>query len=70
MEKNVGGLDRTARFVVGIVLGIAGIVILAGYWTLGTTIGALALVVGLILLVTGATQTCPINQAAGIDTTK
>lgn len=70
MEKNVGGLDRTARFAIGIVLGIAGIVILAGYWALGTTIGAVALIVGLILLVTGATQTCPINQVVGIDTTK
>jgi hypothetical protein len=33
-------------------------------------IGGVALVVGVVLLVTGTTQKCPINEAAGIDTTE
>lgn len=70
MERNVGGLDRTARLVVGALLAIAGIAVLLGYLEAGTAIGAGAVVVAAILLATGVTQTCPINSAAGIDTTE
>lgn len=70
MEKNVGGNDRIARIVVGLVVGLAGIAALAGLWAVNIWIGVLALVVGAILLVTAATQRCPINEAAGIDTTE
>ncbi len=70
MNKNVGGLDRSARLVVGSILAIAGIVVAAGFWELGTVIGAGALVVGAVLLVTGATQKCPLNSVAGVDTTE
>lgn len=69
MDKNVGGLDRTARIVIGILLVIGAAAAFAGYTTWGATIAGAALVVGAILLVTGTTQKCPINQAAGIDTT-
>lgn len=70
MKRNVGGIDRTGRLAIGAILALAGIAALLGYWALGTVIGAAALVVGAILLVTGATQQCPINEAAGIDTTE
>lgn len=70
MKKNVGGLDRTGRIVIGAILALAGIVVLAGYWDIGALIGGVALLVGAILLVTGTTQKCPINQVAGIDTTE
>jgi hypothetical protein len=70
MDKNVGGIDRTGRIVVGIVIAIAGVAALTGYWTAGAVIGGLALGVGAVLLVTGTTQKCPINEAAGIDTTE
>jgi len=69
MQKNVGGIDRTGRLVVGAVAVLAGIAVLMGYWTVGIVTGVLALVVGVILLATGTTQKCPINDAAGIDTT-
>lgn len=69
MNENVGGIDRTGRIVVGIVAAVAGIAALAGYWAVGAVAGGIALVVGLVLLVTGTTQKCPINEAAGIDTT-
>ena len=70
MEKNVGGLDRTARLIIGVVVALAGGAALLGYWTVGTVVGAIALFIGAILLVTGTTQKCPINEAAGIDTTE
>jgi hypothetical protein len=70
MDKNVGGIDRTGRIVIGLVVAIAGVAALAGYWAVGAVVGGVALLVGAILLVTGTTQKCPINEAAGIDTTE
>ncbi|MEF8854131.1 MAG: DUF2892 domain-containing protein [Haloarculaceae archaeon] len=70
MEKNVGGIDRTGRIVIGVILAIAGIAAVGGFWDVGAVIGGVALVVGAILLVTGSTQKCPINDMAGIDTTE
>jgi len=70
MERNVGGLDRSSRLLVGIILAIAGIAALAGYWNVGAVVGVVALIVAAILLGTGAIQKCPINEAAGIDTTE
>lgn len=74
MEKNVGGLDRKVRLVVGPVLVAVGVAVAAGYLdlglagTVGLVVTALALVAGAIFVVTGATQKCPANQIAGIDT--
>lgn len=75
MEKNVGGYDRMARFVVGPVLLVVGLAGLGGLLTLaaGTTGVALAvgaLLVGAILTVTATVQTCPLNRALGINTYK
>jgi hypothetical protein len=36
---------------------------------LGLVAGVVVLLIGLVLLVTGATQTCPAYAGAGIDTT-
>ncbi len=70
MHKNVGGIDRKGRIVIGLVAAVAGIAAIAGYWAAGALIGGVALVISAILLVTGTTQKCPINEAAGIDTTE
>ncbi|MFB6146207.1 MAG: DUF2892 domain-containing protein [Halobacteriaceae archaeon] len=70
MERNVGGLDRNGRLVVGAVLAVAGLAAVSGFWAAGAAIGAVALVIGAVLLVTGTAQKCPINAAAGIDTTE
>lgn len=70
MDKNVGGIDRTGRIIIGVIVAVAGIAALAGYWAVGTVVAGVALVVGAILLVTGTTQKCPVNEAAGIDTTE
>jgi hypothetical protein len=69
MNRNVGGIDRTARIVIGMLAAVAGIAAITGYLAVGAVIGGVALIVGAILLVTGTTQKCPINEAAGIDTT-
>lgn len=67
-ERNVGGLDRTGRLVAGALLVLAAIVVYMGYLGLGPAVAVVAPVVGAVLLVTGATQRCPINQAAGSNT--
>jgi hypothetical protein len=68
MNKNVGGFDRTARLVVGPLLLFAGIAAFVGALPLGTVGGAVALVVGAVLTVTGAVQRCPLHTLLGIDT--
>lgn len=74
MEKNVGGLDKKARVVLGPVLVAIGVAVAAGYPDVGlagTTelaVTVLGLVAGAIFVVTGATETCPANKIAGIDT--
>ena len=70
MEKNVGGLDRTARIVVGALLVVAGVAGLAELWAVGLVVGIIAVLVGVVLFLTGTTQKCPINEATGIDTRK
>ncbi|WP_255197347.1 YgaP family membrane protein [Halorarius litoreus] len=73
MEKNVGGYDRIARLVVGPILaivgtaGLFGVVTLAA-GTLGVAIAAIALLVGLVFVVTGLTQRCPLNSLLGFNT--
>jgi hypothetical protein len=69
MEKNVGTLDRNVRIALGVLLAVAGAVAAAGYVQLGLVAGVVVLLIGLVLLVTGATQTCPAYAGAGIDTT-
>ncbi|ELZ28661.1 hypothetical protein C474_14234 [Halogeometricum pallidum JCM 14848] len=74
MEKNVGGLDRTARLIGGPILVAIGVALLAGYLdiglagTVGLAVTALILVAGAIFVITGTTRKCPANQVAGINT--
>jgi hypothetical protein len=75
MEKNVGGYDRIARFVVGPLLILVGAASSAGLFTLGAgTLGAAAAVVvmfvGAVLTVTAVTQRCPLNSMLGFDTAR
>lgn len=69
MEKNVGATDRYVRIVIGIVLGAVGIAVFAGpLASLGTVLGALSLLLGVVLLGTGFTQRCLLYQPFGINT--
>jgi len=67
IEKNVGGLDRTVRFVVGSllsVLGVAGLLVPV----VGTTLAVMALGGGAALLFNAVTQRCLLNRLLGVDT--
>jgi hypothetical protein len=73
MEKNVGGYDQLARFVVGPALIVVGgaalgglITLVAG--TLGLVLAGIAVFVGTVLTLTAMTQTCPLNAVVGLNT--
>lgn len=74
MKKNVGGMDRTARLVVGPLLVLAGIAGYAGMLALAVGPFPQALtsvavfLVGAILLITGLVQRCPLSRILGLDT--
>jgi hypothetical protein len=65
MDKNVGGLDRYARLIVGVLLLAAAAMNLVTGLAMWAAAG-----VGLILLATGLSQFCPINKALGRNTCK
>jgi hypothetical protein len=66
MKENVGRADRAMRLVLGPALAGAGLGLLgAGR---GNAAGVAALVAGVLVLESGITRTCPLNQLAGIDT--
>lgn len=60
--RNVGSVDKTIRLVVGVLLA-AWALLGAG---LGSTIGLIALVVGVVLIVTGLVNFCPAFKILGI----
>ena len=70
MEKNVGGVDRRLRFLVG------GLLVLAGVGALATgastpalrTGGVMALAGGGSLLANALTRRCLVNRLLGLDT--
>lgn len=68
MDKNVGSLDRLARLVLGGLLILAGLAGYLGTLELGLTIAGLALVIGAVLLATGATQRCPLWAVLRVNT--
>lgn len=75
MERNVGQTDRYARIVIGIVIAVVGIAGFVGTgWeatgTLGLAGAAVLVLVGAVLLVTAATQQCPIYAGLSMSTFK
>ncbi|KAB1193311.1 DUF2892 domain-containing protein [Haloferax sp. MBLA0076] len=72
MKHNVGSLDRMVRFALGALLGVLGLGALAGAVSLGPIPamlgGIVALVLGVVLVVTGYRQTCPLYLPFGINT--
>ena len=60
MKKNVGGLDRTVRMLLGIVLGLTGL----AYGSL------LGVILGVILILTAIFGMCPLYSLLGISTAK
>jgi hypothetical protein len=74
MEKNVGGADRIARLVLGPLLILAGVAGYAGLLALAVgpfpqaLTSVVVFLVGVILLVTGLVQKCPMNRLLGFNT--
>jgi hypothetical protein len=73
MEKNVGGLDRTGRLVLGPILLVVGIALAAEFVAVVSGMTALVLggvlaLFGLVFIGTGLTQMCIINSLLGINT--
>jgi len=68
VEKNVGGTDRTARLILGPVLLVVALAALTGFVALDLWLLVVVALVGAILTVTGAVQTCPANSLFGLDT--
>jgi hypothetical protein len=64
MEKNLGGLDRIIRAIVGIILVVLGVMYLSFWW------GILMLVVGIILLMTAIVGICPLYMPFKCSTIK
>ncbi|MDZ7730997.1 MAG: DUF2892 domain-containing protein [Natrialbaceae archaeon] len=73
MDKNVGGTDRIARLIAGPLLIIVGAAAFGGFialaaGTLGLVLAGIAVLVGVILTVTGMTQRCVLNRVVGLNT--
>jgi hypothetical protein len=74
MKKNVGGMDRIARLVIGPILVLAGVAGYAGLLVLAVgplpqaLTSVIVFLVGVILLVTGLVQKCPLNRVLGFNT--
>ncbi|HUX63369.1 DUF2892 domain-containing protein [Sulfuricella sp.] len=63
MKCNVGGIDRTGRIVIGIVLLLVGLATpLDMIWRV------VVLIVAAIALLTGIVRFCPVNAIFGINT--
>lgn len=63
MKRNVGGIDRIARIVIGIVLLVVGLAA-----PIGMTWQVVALVIAAVALVTATVRFCPANAILGINT--
>jgi len=65
MKRNMGGVDRTLRFIIGVVLIIAGIfAVKSTVWTV------VMIVIGAVMLLTAISGLCPAYNPMGIDTSK
>ncbi|HUX89716.1 MAG TPA: DUF2892 domain-containing protein [Gallionellaceae bacterium] len=62
MKCNVGGMDRTGRIVLGIVLLLVGLTA-----PIGMTGRVVALVIAAIALTTAIVRFCPINAMLGLN---
>ena len=63
MKYNVGGIDRNARFVIGAILLVVGLLA-----PISTTWRIVALVVAAVALVTATVRYCPANALLGVNT--
>lgn len=62
IKKNMGRLDRGLRLIAGLAL------VLIGLFALGGWLGVLAVVLGVVLLLTSGTGFCPLYLPFGMST--
>ena len=62
MDRNVGGMDRIARLVIGIVM------LIVGFAAVGGTAGIVVGVIGAIIFVTGLLGRCAIYPFIKVNT--
>jgi len=70
IERNVGGLDRQVRLVVGVALAVVGTAGGLGYLPFGAFGGAVLMAAGAGLLFNAVTGRCLANHLLGVDTCK
>jgi hypothetical protein len=70
MKHNVGSADRAVRLFVGALLALIGVASIGGVVGFGQIAGAVAVLLGGVLLGTALTQSCPLYQLAGMDTSE
>lgn len=68
MDTNVCSIDRLVRLALGVVLVVVGLAAVLEVLAVGTTAAVGALLVGVVLLGTGAIRLCPLYSLLGIDT--
>jgi drug/metabolite transporter (DMT)-like permease len=61
LKKNVGGIDRVLRIVVGLAL-------LAAFFALPEMTGRWLLLIGIVPLATGLMSSCPLYSVLGVST--
>lgn len=69
MDQNIGSTDRIARAVLGALLAVVGIAGVGEFLAVGTQIGILLTVIGVVLLGTAAVRLCLVYKLLGIRTT-
>ena len=67
--KNVGGMDRKLRLTVGPLLAIFGLLAMIAF-PFNLIVEILMIVIGVVFIVTGYINYCPINTALGVNTYK
>jgi hypothetical protein len=70
MENNIGATDRLTRIAVGFTVALVGLAALGGLLELGTMVGAVLSLVGLVLVGTGLARVCLLYRLFGIDTAR
>ncbi|USZ68502.1 DUF2892 domain-containing protein [Halorussus salilacus] len=68
MKSNIGATDRATRIAVGVAMAAVGVATLVGLLGLGTTVGTVATLLGVLLALTGVVRVCLLYRLLGIDT--
>ena len=68
MIDNIGAVDRRIRIGIGLGLAVVGLAALGGLLGLGTMVGVVLTLLGLVLVGTGLVRVCLLYRLLGIDT--